>query len=73
MSTVAEIKSAIEQLPLEQRVALVAELCGWTDDDWDRRMKSDAKAGKFAALNEDAAKSYQAGRTKSLDHGLDQS
>jgi hypothetical protein len=37
MSTVAEIKSAIEQLPLEQRAALVAELCGWTDDDWDRQ------------------------------------
>ena len=72
MSTVAEIKSAIEQLPLEQRAALVAELCGWTDDDWDRRMKADAKAGKFAALNEDAAQSYQAGRTKPLDHVLDQ-
>ena len=26
-----------------------------SDDDWDRRMKADAKAGKFTALNEDAA------------------
>ena len=55
MSTVQEIKSAIERLPLEERAALVAELCGWTDDEWDRRMKSDAKAGKFAALSEEAA------------------
>ena len=55
MSTVQEIKSAIERLPMEERAALVAELCGWSDDDWDRRMKADAKSGKFAALNEDAA------------------
>ena len=55
MSTVQEIKSAIERLPLQERAALVAELCGWTDDDWDRRMKADAQAGKFAAVNEDAA------------------
>ena len=54
MSTVQEVKSAIEQLPLEERAALVAELCGWTDNDWDRRMKADAEAGKFAVLNEDA-------------------
>ena len=59
MSTVQEIKSAIEQLPLEERVALVAELCGWSDDEWDRRMKADAKAGKFAELNEVAANSYR--------------
>jgi hypothetical protein len=33
VSTVQEIKSAIEQLPLEERAALIADLCGWTDDD----------------------------------------
>jgi hypothetical protein len=55
MSTVQEIKSAIEQLPMEERAALVAELCGWTDDDWDRRMKHDAKAGKFGVLNKEAS------------------
>jgi hypothetical protein len=54
MSTVQEIKAAIGQLPLEERAALIADLCGWTDDDWDRRMKMDAKAGKFAGLNEEA-------------------
>ena len=46
MSTVQEIKSAIDQLPLEERAALIAELCGRTDDDWDRRMKADATAGR---------------------------
>jgi hypothetical protein len=73
MGTVKEIKLAIEQLPLEERAVLIAELCGWTDDDWDRRMKADAKAGKFAVLNEDAANAYQAGQTKPLDDILDKS
>ena len=51
MSTVQEIKSAIEQLPLEERAALSADLCGWSDDDWDRQMNADAAAGKVTALN----------------------
>ena len=55
VSTVQEIKLAIEQLPLEARAALVSELCGWSDDDWDRRMQADAQAGRFAVLNEEAA------------------
>lgn len=56
MGTVQEIKSAIDQLPLEEHAALGAELCGWTDDDWDLKMKADAKTGKFALLNEEASK-----------------
>lgn len=70
MSTVQEIKSAIERLPLEERAALIAELCGWTDDDWDRRMKADAKAGKFGMLNEEASRAYQAGEAKPLDDAM---
>ena len=54
MSTVEEIKSAIAKLSLEQRAEIVAELCGGTDDDWDRQMKADAAAGKFDALNREA-------------------
>ena len=67
MSTVQEIKAAIEQLPLEERAALVAELCGWADDDWDKQMKADAKSGKFAVLNEDAANVYKANLARRLD------
>jgi hypothetical protein len=52
MSTVQEIKSAIEQLPLEERAALIADLCDWSDDDWDHQMKAEAAAGKFAALTD---------------------
>lgn len=70
MSTVQEIKSAIERLSLEERAELVAELCGWADDDWDQQMKSDAKAGKFAALNREGKSAHRAGETKSLDNIL---
>jgi len=59
MSNVEEIKAAIYQLPLEERAALIAELCGWTDDEWDRRMKADAKAGEFAAMNEAVAQALR--------------
>jgi hypothetical protein len=37
MSTVDEIKTAIQMLSLEERAEITAELCGWTDDDWDRQ------------------------------------
>ena len=67
MSTVQEIKFAIERLPLEERAELIADLCGWVDDDWDRQMKAHAKAGKFGRLNEDSANAYRSGQTKPLD------
>ena len=49
MSTVEEIKEAIQKLSDEQR----RELESWwhpTYDDWDLQMDSDAKAGKLDAL-----------------------
>jgi hypothetical protein len=67
MSTVEEIKTAISKLPLEERAELTAELCGWTDDDWDLQMKADAAAGKFAPLNREAEAAAAADRTVPLD------
>jgi len=67
MSTVDEIKSAISRLSLEERAGLTADLCGWTDDDWDRQMKADAVAGKLDALNRDAETAHTADRTVPLD------
>ncbi len=63
MSTVAEIHSAIAALPVEERAALVAELCGWDDDDWDRQMMQDAAAGRFDAMNREADAGHTAGET----------
>jgi len=67
MRTVEEIKLAISNLSLEDRAEVIAELCGWTDDDWDRQMKSAASAGKFAQLNREAEAAHAAGQTVSLD------
>jgi hypothetical protein len=67
MSTVEEVKAALGGLTLEERAEILSELCGWTDDDWDRQMKADAAAGKFAALNREADAANVAGQTRSLD------
>jgi hypothetical protein len=72
MSTVAEIKSAIDQLSLEEKAELIADLCGWTDDDWDRQMKADAEAGKFGAINREAEDALATGKTKPINDILDE-
>ena len=67
MSTVEEIKEAIGRLSLEERAEMLAELCGWDDDDWDRQMKRDAAAGKFATLNREADAALADGQTRTID------
>ena len=70
MSTVEEIKVAVGRLSVEERADIIAELCGWTDDDWDRQMKRDAAAGKYAALNREADAAHAAGQTLPLNNVL---
>ena len=70
MSTVEEIRTAIERLSLEERAQIIAELCGWTDDDWDRQMKADGAAGKFTSLNQEADAAYAAGQTRPFNDAL---
>jgi hypothetical protein len=61
MSTVAEIETAIEQLPPPQ----LSQLSRWFDEylekAWDARMESDAKAGKFAHFKEKIAQARTRG------------
>ena len=45
MSTVAEIKRAIEKLSPQERCELDALLHPWPDDDWDHQMQADAEPG----------------------------
>ena len=73
MSTVEEIKTAIGKLSLEDRAEMLADLCDWTDDDWDRQMKHDAAAGNFAALNEEADTAHATGQTRSINDLLPES
>ena len=73
MSTVQEIRTAIDNLPLEERAVLVSELCGWSDDEWDLQMKADAKTGKFEGLNREANTAHRSGKTKPLSEVLEES
>jgi hypothetical protein len=66
MSTVESIRQAIKTLSVEERAEIIAELCGWTDDDWDRQMKADAAAGKFDSLNRQADAAHARGETRPL-------
>ena len=50
MSTVDEIKEAIQKLSFSQRAELERWLHGWTDDDWDRQIASDVSSGKLDRL-----------------------
>jgi hypothetical protein len=45
MSTVAEIKGAIDKLSPQERRELERLLHPWADNDWDRQMQADAEPG----------------------------
>lgn len=66
MSTVQEIKAAIEKLSLEDRAELERLLHGWEDDDWDRQMKDDANAGRLDKLIAEVDADIDAGKLKEL-------
>jgi hypothetical protein len=66
MSTVAEIKEAIDRLSSREYCELMSVLHPFEDDDWDRQMKADAAAGRFTAMNERAEQEYKVGSTRPL-------
>ena len=67
MSTVAEIREAIEKLSFQERAELMAELTGFEDDDWDRQMKADAAAGKFDEMNRRVDAEMRAGLCRPIE------
>ena len=73
MSTLAEIKAAIDKLSLQERCELEAWLHPSEDDAWDEQMKRDAAAGKFDALNREAEAEHAAGKTVPLSRILGES
>ena len=63
MSTVAEIKRAIEKLSPQERCELEALLHPWPDDHWDRQMQADAEpGGKLHEMMSASRKNAQAGK-----------
>jgi hypothetical protein len=66
VSTVDEIKLAITKLSLSERGELVRWLHGWADDEWDRQMADDARAGKLKSLLAEADDEIQRGELRDL-------
>jgi hypothetical protein len=66
MSTIEDIEQAIEKLPAED----VAKLRAWFDafesERFDRRLDSDAQAGKLDALAQAALADFRHGRASEL-------
>jgi hypothetical protein len=66
MSTVEEIKAAIDKLSLEERGRLERMLHGWTDDEWDRQIAEGAAAGKLDKLIAEVDADIDAGKIRDL-------
>jgi hypothetical protein len=66
MSTVEEIRDAIQKLSFDERSRLERELHGWADDAWDQQIKADAQAGKLDRLLERVDGEIDAGRLREL-------
>jgi hypothetical protein len=66
VSTVQEIKDAIERLSFEQRAELAAWLHGWKDDEWDRQMKRDVANGKLDNVLREVDDDIRAGRLRDM-------
>jgi hypothetical protein len=66
MTTVQEIKAAIDRLSFEERAEIAKHLHGWADDDWDRQMMADAKAGKLDRLLKQVDANMESGNQREL-------
>ncbi len=66
MTTVAEIKAAIEKLSPAERAEVERLLHPSPDDDWDRQMIADAKAGKLNDLIAKVDADMNAGNLRDL-------
>src|SRR5438132_935519 len=72
--SLAEIKTAIEQLSFEERSELAAWLHGspqrvrpvadWKDDEWDEQMKRDIGSGKLDEVLHEVEEDIKSGRTR---------
>ena len=70
MSTVAEIESALSQLPVKDARLIADWLQEYLDAKWDKQMDEDSAAGRLDPLWEKAKADITTGRVKSLDEVL---
>ncbi len=64
MSTVAEIKDAIEKLSKEEHAQLMQWLLRREMDDWEQQISADYRAGHLDKVIQEAEEDYKAGRCK---------
>jgi hypothetical protein len=64
VSTVDEIKQAIERLPKTEFWRLSEWVIRKHDDEWGRQIEQDIRAGKLDKLAEEAVDEYKAGKTR---------
>lgn len=70
MTTLLEIKAAIESLPPREYAELMAMLHPPVDDEWDRQIAADAAAGRLDDLIAEARAEVAAGRCRPLEELL---
>jgi hypothetical protein len=66
MSTVEEIEAAIRQLPKAEFWRLTDRLIALREEEWDREIEADAKAGRLDRWFEQADRDFEAGRCREL-------
>lgn len=62
--SVDEIKKAIEQLPKQEFWKVSEWVIRKYEDEWDRQIEGDIKAGKLDKLAEEAIEEYKAGKAR---------
>ena len=67
MSTVEEIEAAIDGLPRDQFFRLLTWIKSRFENEWDRQIEEDVKAGRLDQFAREALAEYHAGRTKPLN------
>lgn len=66
MSTVKEIEAAIEELPRDEFFDLIAWIKRQFEDEWDRQIEDDVKAGRLNHLAREALDEYHSGHTSTF-------
>ena len=74
MSSVPEIIEAVKDLSEDEKAEFLDRLSEINfEDDWDRQIEADAKAGRLDHIWQSAVSDIEAGRTKPLDEVLNES
>jgi hypothetical protein len=66
MSTVEEIKAAIERLPPDERASLAYWVLARAEAEWDRRIADDIEAGRLDAVTAEVDRDARTGDLREM-------